>query len=51
MTQYRVCGITKEGKQTAWSCYSSRAEMMKKANQMLNQPYIIAIKTWEIILP
>jgi len=51
MTQYRVCGITKDGRQTAWSCFSTRAEMMVKANELLGKFYIVAIKTWEVILP
>jgi hypothetical protein len=49
--QYRVCGITKGGAQTAWSIFETREAMLKKANELLEMPGIIAFKTWEVILP
>lgn len=51
MTKYRVCGITKDGGQTAWDTFSTREEMLTRANELLNEKYIVAIKTWEVTLP
>lgn len=51
MRVYRVCGITKDGLQTAWETFSTREEMMAYGNELLNKCYIVAIKTWEVTLP
>ena len=51
MTVYRVCGITKDGLQTAWETFSTRKEMVARGNELLSRCYIVGIRTWEVTLP
>ena len=48
MTEYRVCGITTDGKMTKWEICKSRDEQIARANALLNTEGIVAIQTYSI---
>lgn len=48
MRKYRVCGIKEDGQMTAWVTCESREEQIAKANALLAQDGIVAIKTCSV---